>query len=129
MILALLGPTLICIGLMILVSISSKRLRCTNAVDGKIVDIFTKQEAIFRGGFETYYYPVYEYQVEGRTYHSSSTQCSKLENWFQIGDTSTIYYNQHNPEEIVSKRFGGDFIASAAFTIAGIILLVIYKFH
>lgn len=129
MILGLFGPILVCIGLVILFSVSSKRLRCSKPVEGKIVNIFTREEAVTRGAYQTYYYPVYEYIVDNRTYHGSSTQCSKLENWYQVGDTSTIYYNPHNPEEIVSKRFGGDFVASAAFTVAGIILLILYVLH
>lgn len=129
MVLAFIGPILLCIGLALLTSEISKRRKCSKSTEATIVDIFTRTEAVFRGSYVTYYYPVYEYEVDGQTYRSSSLQCSKLENWFQVGNTSTIYYNPYNPNEIVSRRYWGDFIASLVFVVAGIIILIIYKLH
>lgn len=126
MVLAFIGPILLCIGLALLTSEISKRRKCSKSTEATIVDIFTRTEAVGRGSYVTYYYPVYEYEIDDKTYRSSSHQCSKVENWFQVGDTATIYYSPYDPNEIVSKRYWGDLIASLVFMIAGIIMLIFF---
>lgn len=126
MLYAVAGIVLITVGLCLLISERSTRLRCSKSVTGKIAYIETRQEAVGRGTLINYYYPVYEYELDGQIYHGKPRQYSKYENWYQIGDCATIAYNPRNPEEIVIKKFMGDIIGACVFSIVGIILLIIY---
>lgn len=126
MLYAIAGIILITVGLCLLISERSTRLRCSKSTTGKISYIETRQEAVGRGTLINYYYPVYEYELDGQIYHGKPRQYSKYENWYQIGDCATIAYNPRNPEEIVIKKFMGDIIGACVFSIVGIILLIIY---
>ena len=126
MLYAVAGIILITVGLCLLISERYTRLRCSKSVTGKIAYIETRQEAVGRGTLINYYYPVYEYELDGQIYHGKPRQYSKYENWYQIGDCATIAYNPRNPEEIVIKKFMGDIIGAYVFLIVGIILLIIY---
>ena len=120
------GVLLIALGLCLLVSERYTRLRCSKTVTGKIVYIETRSEIVGRGSRITYYYPVYEYEVDCYIYHGKPRQYSKYENWYQIGECATVAYNPHNPEEIVIKKFMGEIIAASVFVLVGIIFLFIY---
>ena len=126
MLYAVAGIILITVGLCLLISEYFQRLRCSKSVTGKIAYIETRSEVAGRGVIINYYYPVYEYEIDGHIYHGRPRQYSKYENWYQIGDTSTLSYNPRNPEEIVVKKFMGELIGACVFSIVGIILLIIY---
>ena len=86
MLYAVAGIILITVGLCLLISERYTRLRCSKSVTGKIAYIETRQEAVGRGTLINYYYPVYEYELDGQIYHGKPRQYSKYENWYQIGD-------------------------------------------
>lgn len=73
--------------------------------EGEVVDIqedtFKHSSTNHRGVSHTttsiLYAPVYEYEVDGKTYTCASNTYTN--NYPVIGDTHTIHYNPENPEE------------------------------
>lgn len=122
---AIFGMLLIGIGIYFLSLEVWQRCRCSKTCRATIINTYSRVEYVGRSPVY-YYYPVYEYEVNGRKYHGSPKQCSKIENWFQVGDSATIHYNPSNPADMTVKPFMGEIIFGAAFTIAGIIMMVIY---
>ena len=121
---------LICAGLWILLQDIFLRLRCSKTTEARIVDIYIRTEIFGRGhSIIKYYYPVYEYEVDGRIYQGKPHQCSKLENWFQIGDTALINYNPHDPGNMTVRKNISSLFAGILFVVTGIILLLYCKLH
>lgn len=130
MVLIALGIIPFVIGCYVLTCEISNRIRCTGTVEGKVVNRVVKVEFGLRFDVRTnYYYPVYEYEVNGRKYFGTTKQCSRDENWYKPGDTSKISYNPDNPEIIVSKNYYGELLYGGVFALAGIILMIIGMIH
>lgn len=124
---AIAGLLIITVGLAVLFPEIALRIKCSRKTEGKIVSTYVKTECTGRGGaYVKYYYPVYEYEVNGRKYIGKPNQYSKYENWYKLGDVAQISYNPGNPEEMTTKRFFGGLLMGGAFILAGTISLIIY---
>ena len=66
----------------------------------------------------TLYAPVYEYEVDGKTYTCAGN--TYTDNYPVIGDTHTIHYNPENPEESYESFISGYFLLEIIMLVIGI---------
>ena len=121
---------LICVGIFFIIQDILLRIRCSKTTEGKIVDVYIRTETFGRSySIIKYYYPVYEYEVDGYIYYGKPNQYSKLENWFQIGDTKLINYNPYDPSDMTVRKNISSLYAGLVFITAGIMLFFYCRLH
>lgn len=74
--------------------------RCTEKTDGRLVfiDERTDRDSTARF-FRDYYVPIYEYTVNGHTYHVETREFSRDMGKYNVNMTYKVEYNPNNPEE------------------------------
>lgn len=90
-----------------------KRKSCTSSCQGQIAEVIRKDDSVYHGERVTYaisYYPVLEYEVEGKLIRSQLYFGSDKMNTFSKGDHYTVHYNPENPTDfyiVVNRRGTG----------------------
>lgn len=70
-----------------------------------------------------HYFPIYEFEVQGKKYQTRGTKEAFSKYYFKIGEIVDINYNQENPEE--SYKEGDEFSKVwLIFLIVGIICII-----
>ena len=121
---------LVSVGIFFITSDALQRRRCSQTIKGTVVDTYVRVE--MNGSARClvkYYYSIYEYKVNGRVYQGRPRQCSKLENWFQVGDIEELHYNPDDPQDVMVQKNYGEVFTGIAFIVAGIILMIVCKLH
>ena len=80
------------------ISFQKRGQECTQIVDATIVDL-NKMERSDDGSTFVSYFPIYEYQYNGKVYRSGSN-VGNLKSKFEIGRKVQIYINPQKPEKI-----------------------------
>lgn len=115
----LVGAGLIVIGVIVILSGIRKKIRCSGRTVGRIIGVRESQETDDEGFNHYYYYPQFEYVVNGQVYRGEgSTSYSKPQK-IQIGGEIKVIYNPKNPNEYFTK--GGGFI----LPFLGIMLIIV----
>ena len=92
----------------------TKRRKCTESVEGKVVDIARKWD----NNGSTSFYPIFEYTVNGNTYvHQSQTGSRPCR--YHIGQNIEIHFNPEKPEQFYDKE------SNITGTVFGIITIII----
>ena len=114
----LVSAGLIVVGVIVILLGIRKKRRYSGRTVGKIIGVHESKETDDEG-FNHYYYPQFEYVVNGQTYRGEgSTSYSKPQK-IQIGGGIKVIYNPKNPSECFTK--GGGFI----LPFIGIMLIII----
>ena len=114
----LVGAGLIVVGVIVILLGIRKNIRCSGRTGGRIIGVRESQETDDEG-FNHYYYPQFEYVVNGQVYRGEgSTGCSKPSK-IHIGGGIKVIYNPKNPSECFTK--GGGFI----LPFIGIMLIIV----
>lgn len=115
----LVGAGLIVVGVIVILSGIRKKIRCSGSTVGRIIGVRESQETDDEGFNHYYYYPQFEYVVNGQVYRGEgSTSYSKPQK-IQIGGGIKVIYNPKNPNECFTK--GGGFI----LPFLGIMLIIV----
>lgn len=120
---------IICITLSIFLKHKSNNLitKCTKNCKGILSEICEKlREYRDEDGHhrkKIYYFPIYEFEVNGKKYKISDTTGNMSQESFQIGDIVEIKYNPENPEECYKE---GDVFSKVwlVFLIVGVICII-----
>ena len=115
----LIGAGLIVVGVLLIVLGIRKIIKCSGRTVGRITGVREYQETDDEGFNHYYYYPRFEYVVNGQVYRGEgSTSYSKPQK-IQIGGGIKVIYNPKNPSECFTK--GGGFI----LPFIGIMLIIV----
>ena len=119
----LVGAGLIVVGVIVILLGIRKNIKCSGRTVGRIIGVRESQETDDEG-FNHYYYPQFEYVVNGQTYRGErSTSYSKPQK-IQIGGGIEVVYDPNEPSKCFTK--GGGFILpfiGAMLIILGVIFL------
>ena len=115
----LVGIGLLIVGVIVIISGIIKKIKCSGRTVGRIIGVREYQETDDEGFNHYYYYPQFEYVVNGQVYRGEgSTSYSKPQK-IQIGGGIKVIYNPKNPSECFTK--GGGFI----LPFIGIMLIIL----
>ena len=74
--------------------------RCTEKTEGKLIFIDERTDKDSTARFIRYYFvPIYEYTVNGHTYHAETREFSRDMGKYNVNMTYEVEYNPDNPEE------------------------------
>ena len=93
-------------------------IRCSGRPGGRLIGVRESQETDDEG-FNHYYYPQFEYVVNGQIYRGEGNKGYSKSNKIQIGGNIKVYYNPKQPNESFTK--GGGFI----LPFIGIMLIIV----
>ena len=120
----LVGAGLIVVGVIVILLGIRKKRRYSGRTVGKIIGVRESKETDDEGFNHYYYYPQFEYVVNGQTYRGEgSTSYSKPQK-IQIGGGIEVVYDPNEPSKCFTK--GGGFILpfiGAMLIILGVIFL------
>lgn len=106
---------------------STKKLKenCTEITTGIITDYESKKQKDSDGNYDTYYYPIYEYEIDGTPYtHVSSLGTNTKP--IQEGSSVEVHYNPNDKSEcFIDSELKTTGILSTVFQIVGGVLLFI----
>ena len=118
------GAGLIVVGVIVILLGIRKNIRCSGRTVGRIIGVRESQETDDEGFNHYFYYPQFEYVVNGQTYRGEgSTSYSKPQK-IQIGGGIEVVYDPNEPSKCCTK--GGGFILpfiGAMLIILGVIFL------
>ena len=115
----LIGAGFIGVGLLLIVLGVRKNKRCSGRIVGRITGVREYQETDDEGFNHYFYYPQFEYVVNGQIYHGEGNKGYSKSNKIQIGGNIKVYYNPQKPNESFTK--GGGFI----LPFIGIMLIIV----
>ena len=115
----LVGAGFIGVGALMMALGIRKNKRCSSRIVGRITGVREYQETDDEGFNHYFYYPQFEYVVNGQIYRGEGNKGYSKSNKIQIGGNIKVYYNPQNPNESFTK--GGGFILP--FT--GIMLIIV----
>lgn len=130
MILPLLITGLLCIvflsiGIGIAINYKKKMKQCTQRVSGKVVDnIARRQSSIDDHTWDTYYYPVVEYYVNGQ-YIKKEISIGTSKPKYEVGTSVTVLVQPDNVNHCYIEGDNGQRWIYSIFLIVGIILLCV----
>ena len=115
----LVGAGLIVVGVIVILLGIRKNMRCSGRTVGRIIGVRESQETDDEGFNHYYYYPQFEYVVNGQIYRGEGNKGYSKSNKIQIGGNIKVYYNPQKPNESFTK--GGGFI----LPFIGIMLIIV----
>ena len=115
----LVGAGLIVVGVIVILLGIRKNIRCSGRTVGRIIGVRESQETDDEGFNHYYYYPQFEYEVNGKVYHGSGSRAYSKRKKIRIGGNIKVYYNPQKPNESFTK--GGGFI----LPFIGIMLIIV----
>ena len=115
----LVGAGLIVVGVIVIILGIRKNIKCSGRTVGIIIGVRESQETDDEGFNHYYYYPQFEYVVNGQVYRGEGNKGYSKSNKIQIGGNIKVYYNPQKPNESFTK--GGGFI----LPFLGIMLIIV----
>ena len=115
----LVGAGLIVVGVIVILLGIRKNIRCSGRTVGRIIGVRESQETDDEGFNHYFYYPQFEYVVNGQIYRGEGNKGYSKSNKIQIGGNIKVYYNPQKPNESFTK--GGGFI----LPFLGIMLIIV----
>ena len=115
----LVGVGLIVVGVIVILLGIRKNMRCSGRTVGRIIGVREYQETDDEGFNHYFYYPQFEYVVNGQIYRGEGNKGYSKSNKIQIGGNIKVYYNPQKPNESFTK--GGGFI----LPVLGIMLIIV----
>ena len=115
----LLGAGFILVGVVVTILGIRKNIKCSGRTVGRIIGVREYQETDDEGFNHYFYYPQFEYVVNGQIYRGEGNKGYSKSNKIQIGGNIKVYYNPQNPNESFTK--GGGFI----LPFIGIMLIIV----
>ena len=115
----LIGAGLIVVGELLSVLGIRKIIKCSGRTVGRITGVREYQETDDEGFNHYFYYPQFEYVVNGQIYRGEGNKGYSKSNKIQIGGNIKVYYNPQKPNESFTK--GGGFI----LPFIGIMLIIV----
>ena len=104
----LVGAGLIVVGVIVILLGIRKNMRCSGRTVGRIIGVREYQETDDEGFNHYFYYPQFEYVVNGQIYRGEGNKGYSKSNKIQIGGNIKVYYNPQKPNESFTR--GGGFI-------------------
>lgn len=120
----LVGAGFILVGVVVIILGVRKNIKCSGRAVGRIIGVREYQETDDEGFNHYFYYPQFEYVVNGQIYRGEGNKGYSKSNKIQIGGNIKVYYNPQKPNESFTK--GGGFIMpfiGIMLMIVGIILI------
>ena len=102
------GAGLIVVGVIVILLGIRKNIRCSGRTVGRIIGVRESQETDDEGFNHYFYYPQFEYVVNGQIYRGEGNKGYSKSNKILIGGNINVFYNPNKPEEHFTK--GGGFI-------------------
>ena len=118
------GIIFIVIGVFILYRDNSLKKRCTEKTVAVVVGYVEKEEYDEDNYSRTNYYPVIQYNVDGRTIKSESNSGGSYEK-YDTGSSIDILYNPNNIDEYIIVNDNTSKILAILFIIAGVLVTAI----
>ena len=115
----LVGVGFIVVGVIVILLGIRKNMRCSGRTVGRIIGVREYQETDDEGFNHYFYYPQFEYVVNGQIYRGEGNKGYSKSNKIQIGGNIKVYYNPQKPNESFTK--GGGFI----LPFLGIMLIIV----
>ena len=115
----LLGAGFILVGVVVIILGIRKNIKCSGRTVGRIIGVREYQETDDEGFNHYFYYPQFEYVVNGQIYRGEGNKGYSKSNKIQIGGNIKVYYNPQKPNESFTK--GGGFI----LPFIGIMLIIL----
>lgn len=115
----LLGAGFILVGVVVIILGIRKNIKCSGRTVGRIIGVRESQETDDEGFNHYFYYPQFEYVVNGQIYRGEGNKGYSKSNKIQIGGNIKVYYNPQKPNENFTK--GGGFI----LPFIGIMLIIV----
>ena len=115
----LVGAGLIVVGVIVILLGIRKNIRCSGRTVGRIIGVRESQETDDEGFNHYFYYPQFEYVVNGQIYRGEGNKGYSKPQKIQIGGNIKVYYNPQKPNESFTK--GGGFI----LPFIGIMLIIV----
>ena len=116
---SMVGVGLIAVGVIVILLGIRKKKRYSGRTVGKIIGVRESQETDDEGFNHYFYYPQFEYVVNGQIYRGEGNKGYSKSNKIQIGGNIKVYYNPQKPNENFTK--GGGFI----LPFIGIMLIIV----
>ena len=104
----LVGAGLIVVGVIVILLGIRKNIKCSGRTVGRIIGVRESQETDDEGFNHYFYYPQFEYVVNGQIYRGEGNKGYSKSNKIRIGGNINVFYNPNKPEEHFTK--GGGFI-------------------
>ena len=115
----LVGTGFIIVGVVVIILGIRKNIKCSGRTVGRIIGVREHQETDDDGFNYYFYYPQFEYVVNGQIYRGEGNKGYSKSNKIQIGGNIKVYYNPQRPNESFTK--GGGFI----LPVLGIMLIIV----
>ena len=115
----LVGAGFILVGVVVTILGIRKNIKCSGRTVGRIIGVREYQETDDEGFNHYFYYPQFEYVVNGQIYRGEGNKGCSKSNKIQIGGNIKVYYNPQKPNESFTK--GGGFI----LPFIGIMLIIV----
>ena len=115
----LVGVGFIVVGVIVILLGIRKNMRCSGRTVGRIIGVRESQETDDEGFNHYFYYPQFEYVVNGQIYRGEGNKGYSKSNKIRIGGNINVFYNPNKPEEHFTK--GGGFI----LPFLGIMLIIV----
>ena len=104
----LVGVGFIVVGVIVILLGIRKNIKCSGRTVGRIIGVRESQETDDEGFNHYFYYPQFEYVVNGQIYRGEGNKGYSKSNKIQIGGGIKVIYNPKKPSECFTK--GGGFI-------------------
>ena len=104
----LIGAGFIIVGVVVIILGIRKNIKCSGRTVGRIIGVREYQETDDEGFNHYFYYPQFEYVVNGQIYRGEGNKGYSKSNKIRIGGNINVFYNPNKPEEHFTK--GGGFI-------------------
>ena len=102
----LVGAGLIVVGVIVILLGIRKNIKCSGRTVGRIIGVRESQETDDEGFNHYYYYPQFEYVVNGQFYRGEGSTNYSNPQKIQFGDGIKVIYNPKNPSECYTKGGG-----------------------
>ena len=97
---------MIVVGVIVILLGIRKNIRCSGRTVGRIIGVRESQETDDEGFNHYFYYPQFEYVVNGQIYRGEGNKGYSKSNKIQIGNGIKVIYNPKNPSESFTKGGG-----------------------
>ena len=123
------GVLLILLGIYSIMKAAKRKMNCTVSVSAQIVKVELERESMDAGDtYRTfkYYYPVYQYRVDGELMESRGKIPGQRKKAFTVGDEVRVLYDPDKPGDVIPDDGKGAFSKGAITPIiVGMILIAL----
>ncbi len=102
--------------------INKSRRTCTSQTTGRVIRVKSSISGRSTNGTRaTYYYPVFQYYVNGMEYTLTTSTGSGNPKLFPLDSTATVYYDPSSPEKAYVKETGVALIVGVVFLVCAVL--------